>query len=113
MRKLKIIYVQRPPRQPDDLPQGVVEIFIGVSGQQVDLCIARHGFIASNFVIQAITQRVVQLAKSAVGNSRPLAERIGLSPALSADWRLFLDDLLQQCDSWAFLVPVAARQPTS
>jgi hypothetical protein len=110
VRKLKIIYVERPPRQPEDLPHGIAEVFIGVSGQHVGLRIARRGFIASDCVIQAITERVAELAKGAVGNRRPLAERIGLSPMLSADWREFLDELLQRSDSWAFLAPPAASQ---
>lgn len=113
MRKLKILYVQHLPRQPEDLPHGVVEVFIDVSGRRIDLCIVRHGFIASNSVIEAITERVAQLAKGAVRNARPLAERIGLSPVLSAAWREFLDELLQQCDSWAFLAAAAARQRPS
>jgi hypothetical protein len=109
MGTLKIVYVQRPPRQPDDLPHGVVEVFLGFSGRRVDLCIARHGFVAADSVIRAITERVTQLAKGTLGNTRPLAERIGLSPVLSADWREFLDELLQRCDSWAFIAPTAAR----
>jgi hypothetical protein len=43
---------------------------------------------------------------------RSLPERIGFSPDLSPDWRQFLGDLLQQEDSWSFLVnSVGSERP--
>jgi len=110
VRKLKIQYVQRPPRQPEDLPDDVVEVYIGTSGRKVDIAIGRHGFIVSDPVIGAIRARIRRIAETTVGKDRPLAERLGLSPILSPDWREFLDDLLQKCDSWAFFVPVTGRE---
>ena len=103
MRKLNIQYVQRLPRQPDDLPQDVVEVYIHVTTHRVDLCIARRDFIASHRAIESIADRVKQLVVAIAGNHRPVAERIGLAPVLSADWYQFLDNLFQQADSWSFL----------
>lgn len=110
MAKLKIHYVQRPPRQPEDLPDDVVEVYINISGRKVDLSIGRHGFIASDPVIEAIRARIRSIAEATIGKDRPLAERLGLSPVLSPDWREFLEGLLQRCDSWAFFVPVTGRE---
>jgi hypothetical protein len=45
MRRLKIEYVQRPPRQPEELPDDVVEVYISISGREVDLTIGRRGFM--------------------------------------------------------------------
>jgi hypothetical protein len=108
--KLKIQYVQRPPRQPEDLPDDVVEVYIRVSGRKIDLSIGRHGFIVSDPVIESIRERIRRIAEATMGKNRPLAERLGLSPVLSPDWEEFLEGLLQKCDSWAFLVPVTGRE---
>jgi hypothetical protein len=107
--KLKIQYVQRPPRQPEDLPGDVVEVYIRVSGTKIDLSIGRHGFIVSDPVIESIRERIRRITEATMGKNRPLAERLGLSPVLSPEWREFLDGLLQKCDSWAFL-PVTGRE---
>lgn len=104
MGKLKIQYVQRLPRQPDDLPPDVVEVYIHVAIDRVDLCIARRGFIASNRAVQTIADRVKQLVAGNAGNHRPVPERIGLAPVLSVDWCQFFENLLQQADAWTFLV---------
>jgi hypothetical protein len=104
VRKLKIEYLQHLPRQPDDLPEDVVEVYIHVAMGRIDMCIARRGFIASNQAVQAIQHRFKHLLASVALNHRPVAERIGLAPALSADWCQFLENLLQQNDSWTFLV---------
>jgi len=103
--KLTIQCVQRLPRQPEDLPQGVVEIYIHASIGRVDMSIVRHGFVASTRAAQAIASRIQQLVTTTVESNRPIAERIDLTPMLSADWYQFLDNLLQQADSWAFLAP--------
>jgi hypothetical protein len=108
--KLKIQYVQRPPRQPEDLPGDVVEVYISISGRKIDLSIGRHGFIASDPVIEAIRERIRRIAEVTIGKDRPLAERLGLSPEVSPDWREFLDDLLQRGDSWSFFVPITGRE---
>lgn len=104
MGKLKIEYVQRPPRGAEELPPDVVELWIGISGRKVDVNIVRRGFILADPVMHAIKERVKRLAIATAGINRPLAERIGFSPKLSADWRQFLDELLQEEDSWSFLV---------
>ena len=110
MGKLRIQYVQRPPRQSEDLPGDVVEVYVSVSGRKVDLSIGRHGFIVADPVIGAIRARIRRIAEATMGKDRPLAERLGLSPVLSRDWREFLEGLLQKCDSWAFFVPVTGRE---
>jgi hypothetical protein len=110
MRKLKIQYVQRPPRQPEELPDDVVEVYISISGRKVDLSIGRHGFIVSDPVIRAIRERIRRIAEPTMGKDRPLAERLGLFPVLSPEWHEFFESLLQKCDSWAFFVPVTGRE---
>ena len=104
MEKLKIRYVRRLPHQPEDLPTDIVEVYLAMSGGNVDLIIGRHNYVATNRAVQAIAERVQQLAEDAAVNHRSLAERIGLLPTLSASWRRFLDNLLQREESWAFLV---------
>ncbi len=104
MRKLTIKYVERVPRQPEELSPDLVEIYMRVSRGQIELCIVRHGFIAANRVFQAIDARIRHLVAGAIENHRPLAERIGLAPRVSTEWREFLERLLQRDDSWAFLV---------
>lgn len=104
MGRLEIHYVQRLPRQPDELPPGVVEIYIHVLTGSVDICVARYGFVASSSAVKAITERIQQLVETAVDDQRPVAERIGLAPMLSADWYQFLENLLRQAGSWAFFV---------
>lgn len=110
MGKLKIQFVQRPPRQPEDLPDDVVEVYISVSGRKIDLSIGRHGFIVTDPVIESIRGRIRRIAEATTRKDWPLAERLGLSPVMSPDWREFLEGLLQKCDSWAFLVPVTGRE---
>jgi hypothetical protein len=105
MKELKIKYVDRMPRPPEHLPLDVVEVYIGSSGDNVDISIGRHGFILSDRVMHAIGSRIQQLDLESSRRSRPVAECVGLYPVVSAEWRRFLDDLLQDDDSWAFLVP--------
>lgn len=105
---LKIEYVQRIRHRPEDLPPDIVEVYIGVSGRTVDLSITRRGFVIADPVMHTITERIENLVAASACSDRPLADRIGLSPKLSSEWRKFLDDLLQQCDSWAFVVPPTA-----
>ena len=96
MGKLKIQYVQRPPRQPEDLPDDVVKVYIRVSGGKIDLCIGRHGFIVTDPVIESIRERIQRIAEATMGKNWPLAERLGLSPILSPDWQDSLEGLLQK-----------------
>jgi hypothetical protein len=105
VKKLTIKYVDRLPRQSEELPPNLVEIYMRVSKGNVELCIVRHGFIAANHVFEAIDARFRRLAARATENHRTLAERIGLAPSISAEWHEFLKRLLQREDSWAFLVP--------
>lgn len=106
LEKLEIRFVQRVPHV-EELPENVVEIYFRFDSSRMDAVIARQGYIASSSAVDAITDRVRRLADAAVKDSRPLAERIGLSPALSPDWREFLEALFQQNDSWAFFVQPA------
>jgi len=87
-----------------DLAPDVVEVYIGSSAGRVGITIGRHGFILADPVMHMITERIKRLAIATAGANRPVAERIGLSPAPNADWREFLDDLLQKCDSWSFFI---------
>jgi len=113
MGKLKIQYVQRLPRCAEDLPPDVVELWIGVSGRKVDVSIVRRGFILAAPVMRIIRERIKHFALATSGINKPLPERIGFSPDLSPDWRQFLDDLLQQDDSWSFLVnSVGSERPS-
>ncbi|MFZ0864916.1 MAG: hypothetical protein WB781_16295 [Candidatus Sulfotelmatobacter sp.] len=109
MGKLKIEYVERPPRGAEDLPPDVVELWIGVSGRKVDVNIVRRGFVLADPVMQTIRKRIKRLALATTNINKPLPERIGFSPELSPDWRQFLDDLLQKDDSWSFLVNCGAN----
>ncbi len=104
MQKLKIKYLQCLPHQPEDLPIDVVEVYIGISGNRVDLVVGRHDFIAAHGAMQAIVDRIHRLIQVAAGNHRSLGERLGISPRLNPEWCRFLDALLQQEDSWAFVV---------
>jgi hypothetical protein len=113
MGKLKIQYVQRLRRCAEDLPPDVVELWIGVSGGKIDVSIVRRGFILAAPVMRIIRERVKQFAFATSGINRPLPERIGFSPDLSPDWRQFLDDLLQQDDSWSFFVNSAGSERPS
>jgi len=45
MRRLKIEYVQRPPRQREELPDDVAEVYLSISGRKVGLTIRRRGFM--------------------------------------------------------------------
>jgi hypothetical protein len=106
VKELKIhYYVDRLPRLPEHLPPDIVEVYIGGSGDNVDISIVRYAFITSDRVMHAIEGRIRQIERAKARSGRPLAECVGLYPVVSAEWRRFFDDLLQQDDSWAFLVP--------
>ena len=107
MGRLTIKYVQRLTPGAADLAPDVVEVYIGSSAGRVGITIGRHGFILADPVMHMITERIKRLAIATAGANRPVAERIGLSPAPNSDWREFLDDLLQKCDSWAFFIDPA------
>ena len=113
MRKLKIVYVDRLPRQPEDLPPDVVEVYIGLSRKGLELDIVRNGFLAAESVKHAIQRHIQQLDARSGRSDQPLAVRFGLYPTVSPEWHTFLDHLLQQDDSWAFLVPAAGAFSTS
>ncbi len=108
MGRLNIQFVQRLPHQPEELPEGVIEVCIRFETDGIDVGVVRQGFIASRLALEAITDRIRRLIEARAEDRQPIPECIGLSPAPSADWYEFLDDLFQQDDSWAFLV-----QPTS
>ncbi|HYL11994.1 MAG TPA: hypothetical protein VEV41_03110 [Terriglobales bacterium] len=105
MKELKIKYVDHLPRLPEHLPPDVVEVYIGSSGPNVDISIVRRGFILSDRVMRTIGSRIRQLDLDSPRRGRPVAECVGLYPVVSAEWRRFVEDLLQEDDSWAFLVP--------
>jgi len=112
MRKLKIVYVDRLPRQPEDLPPDVVEVYNGLSRKGLELDIVRNGFLAAENVKHAIQRHIRQLDARNRRSNQPLGVRVGLYPTVSQEWRIFLDNLLQQDDSWAFLVPTAGAFST-
>jgi len=103
----------RLPRCAEDLPPDVVELWIGVSGRKVDVSIVRRGFILAAPVMRIIRERIKRFALATSGINKPLPERMGFSPDLSPDWHQFLDNLLQQDDSWSFLVNSAASERPS
>ncbi len=105
MKKLNIVYVHRLPRHPEDLPLDTVEVYIGISRRGVEMDIVRNGFLAADHVKHAIESHIRELAISSGKRDKPLAVRVGLFPSVSPQWRIFLDNLLQQDDSWAFIVP--------
>jgi uncharacterized protein (UPF0335 family) len=112
MSKLKIKYVRRLSHGAEDLAPDIVELWIGVSGREVDVNIVRRGFVLAAPVMHAIRDRIERLALSKTDVQRPLSERIGFSPELSPDRHQFLDNLLQKDDSWSFLVnPGTNRRP--
>ena len=104
MGRLSIKYVQHRTRGPADLAPDIVEVYIGSSGGKVSITIGRHGFILADPVMHMITEKIKRLAIATTGVKLPVAERIGLSPAPSSDWQEFLEDLFQNCDSWAFVI---------
>ncbi len=105
MKKLNIVYVNRLPRHPEDLPPDVVEVYIGISRKGVEMDIVRNGFLAADQVQHAIENHIRVLDTASARTDKPLAVRVGLYPTVSPEWRIFLDSLLQQDDSWAFVVP--------
>ena len=105
MKKLNIVYVHRLPRHQEDLPRDTVEVYIGISGKGVEMDIVRNGFLAADHVKHAIESHIRELDTASVRTDKPLAVRVGLFPSVRPEWRIFLDDLLQQDDSWAFIVP--------
>lgn len=85
MKKLNIVYVfRRKPRSAEDLPYDLVEVYIGVSRSGVKIGIVRRGFVVADHVMQEIEDRIQQLATTD-GEAKPLAERIGLYPAVNDD----------------------------
>ena len=87
MRKLKVVYVDRLPRQPEDLPPDVVEVYIGLSRKGVELDIVRNGFLAAENVKHAIQRHIRQLlARGACGCDLALLSRgaFQLAGALNA-----------------------------
>jgi hypothetical protein len=106
MKRLDIRYVDHLPPLPEDLPPELVQVYIGASGDKVDLCILRHGFIVADCAMDAIARRIDHLNRTTSRRGKSVAESVGLYPHVSPDWREFFANLLQQDDSWAFLVPV-------
>ena len=104
MGRLNIQFVQRLPHQPEELPEGVIEVCIRFGTNGIDVGVVRQGFIASRLALEAITDRIRRLIEATAEDRRPIPECIGLAPAPSADWYEFLDDLFQQDNSWAFIV---------
>ncbi len=105
MKQLKISYV-RHLSPPENLSPRVVQVYIGTTGNKVEMSILRQGFVVADPVIHRIESRIQELDQATARHSRPVAESVGLYPEVTPEWRRFLDDLLQQEDSWAFLVPM-------
>lgn len=66
----------------------------------------RDGFIVADHVMEVIENRIRELDVSDGRRDEALAERVGLYPVVSPEWRTFLEGLLRQDDSWSFFVPV-------
>lgn len=113
MKKLTLKYVNRMPRHPEDLPPDVAEVYIRRSRNGVNITIMRDGFIVADDVMEAIENRIRELDISDGRGDEVLAERVGLYPVVSPEWRNFLEDLLQQDDSWSFFVPVTDMHAVS
>lgn len=113
MKKLTLKYVNRMPRHPEDLPPDVAEVYIRRSRNGVNITIMRDGFIVADHVMDAIENRIRELDISDGRGDEVLAERVGLYPVVSPEWRNFLEDLLQQDDSWSFFVPVTDMHAVS
>jgi hypothetical protein len=111
--KLKVKFVQHPPRLPKEQAPDVVEIYVGGCGRRVDLCIRRRGFTIADPVLQSIRERIRQLMIATAAINLPLPERIGFSPSLSPQWREFFTNVLQKGDSWAFFVSPAGNERLS
>ncbi len=107
MKRLTIMYLDHAPPVPEDLAPNVVEVYVGTSGDKIEMYIARRGFVAADSVMDAITNRIHKLDVVPVRSGKSVAERVGLYPVINSKWRKFLDDLLQRDDAWAFLVPVS------
>ena len=105
MKQLKIRFVNQPPHPPEHLPPDYVQVYISASRDKVDVQIVRQGFIVADPVMHAIGARIRRLEEMSPRGGRSLAECVGLCPVINAEWRNFLNDLLQQEDSWAFIVP--------
>ncbi len=113
MGKVKVEFVQRPPRLPIDREPDVVEVYVGACGRKVELCIWRHGFILTDPVLRGIRERIRKLVIATTGLNAALPERIGLVPKLSPQWREFFTSILQNSDSWAFFVsPTGNERPS-
>ena len=105
MKRLKIRYVHDLSPLPEEMSPEVVQVYIDTSKNKVEMYILRHGFIVTDPVMHTIEGRIQQLDQATPRRGRSLAERVGLYPSVSPEWREFFDDLLQRDDSWAFLVP--------
>ena len=104
MVALKIRFVEQSPVPREHLPPDYAQVYIGPSRDRVDMQIVRQGFIVADPVMHAIGNRIQQIEQATPRGNRSVAERVGLHPVLNAEWRKFLNDLLHQEDSWAFLV---------
>jgi hypothetical protein len=111
--KLRVEFLQRPPRLPIDREPDVVEVYVGACGRKIDFCIWRHGFVLTDPVLRSIRERIRRLVVATAGMRLPLPERIGLIPKLSPQWREFFTNILQNGDSWAFFVsPTGNERPS-
>ena len=104
MKSLKIRFVNQPPQPPEHLPPEYVQVYVAAYRDKVDVQIVRQGFIVADPVMHAIGNRIRQVEEVTPRGNRSVAECVGLHPVVNAEWRKFLYDLLQQEDSWAFLV---------
>ena len=56
MKKLKIRYVQHLPAPPEDLPPEVVQVYVGIAHNKVEMSILRQGFIVADPVMHTIVE---------------------------------------------------------
>jgi hypothetical protein len=98
MKPLRVKFVEHPPYPVEQLAPDTVQVCVRVSTKNnVDVSIARQGFVVAYPVMHTIKSRIRQI--------EGMSPKSGLYPAMNAEWQRFFSDLLQQEDSWAFVVP--------
>ena len=64
--KLKVEFVERPPRLPVDRESDVVEVYVDACGMRIDVCIWRQGLITDP-VLRSIRERIRRLVAITAG----------------------------------------------
>ena len=98
MKPLKIKFVDRPPFPLGQSTPDTVQVYVDVWKDGVNVSIARQGFIVAYPVMHTIESRIRQIEGMT-------PKRGVLNALMNAEWQRFFNDLLQQDDSWAFVIP--------